>query len=144
MNYYTHRRTTMQRAYCLLPGLDAVTYYGHRLVFPGETRARPSPRRYISRHYPLRSEEQAKSKIDRMLDRAEQEIIPVRYLRILDNPANLYTRKNQAFLYQGDHRWNYADKALPARLTQTEQALKNLYLAYKDLRREHEALLDRG
>ena len=142
MNYYTYRPTGMQRAYRLLPGLDAVRYYGHRLVFPGETRARPSPRRYISRHYPLRSEEQAKSKIDRMLDRSEQEIIPVRYLRILDNPANLYTKKGQAFRYRGDHRWHYADKALPARLTQTENALKNLYLAYKNLRREHEATAD--
>jgi SAM-dependent methyltransferase len=143
MNYYTYRRTAMQRAYRLLPGLDAVRYYGHRLVFPDGVPARPSPRRYISRHYPLRSEAQAKSKIDRMLDRTEQKIIPVRYLRIWNDPDNLYTKRSQAFLYKGDHRWHYADKALSARLNQTEQALKNLYVAYETLRREHEAMVDR-
>jgi SAM-dependent methyltransferase len=146
MTYYTYRRESMPRAFPLLPGLDATLHLGHALVFPSGIAARRSPRQYISRHYPLRSEEQAQRKIARVLDRRPRELrqVPVRYLRILDDPANLYMRRKYTFHYEGDHHWEYVDKAMPARLAQTENALKKLYLRFDDLSREHAASLARS
>jgi hypothetical protein len=134
MQYYTYRPVSMPRGFLLPPGTDMVTGLGHRVVFPAGVEARCSPRPYISRHYPLRTEQQAREKIGRMIDRDPSEPPAARYLRIWLDPKRIYTKRKDLFRYRGDHDWVFTDKAMPSRLKETERALVELYAAFSEQR----------
>ena len=143
MRHYAHRPVTMPRCFPLLDGVDAVSFFGHQIVFPPGVEARPSPRVYLSRHYPLRTTEQAQAKIARMLARAQDEPVAGKYVRIHLDPDSLYVRKTRLTRYREDNRWSFEDRYAPARAKQTERALARLYRDYRELEDRYAELEDR-
>jgi len=143
MKRYTHRPVAMPRCFPLLEGLDVINSFGHNVVFPAGVEARPSPRVYLSRHYPLRTPEQARAKIARMIDRDPEEPLAGKYVRIHLDPKSLYARKNKLSRYREDNRWCFEDRYVFARAKQSEQALARLYRDYRELEARYAELEER-
>lgn len=104
MRYYSCYDVDMYRAYPDLDGLDVVSRYGHRPVFPAGVAERPSPRLYVSRHYKLRNLEQARRKVERIRPNRKEPGLHSHYLQFRDSkdfivPAHVLNR------YDFDHRW---------------------------------------
>jgi hypothetical protein len=129
MRYYNYRPASMPRAYLWLSDTDAAAGRGHRVDLPEGVDVRVSPRRYVSRHYPLRTEQQAREKIARMITKDPTETLPARYLRIWLEPENLYAKPRRLSRYRDDRDWVFEDKTVATRLKQTEGALAKLFLA---------------
>jgi len=138
MRRYTFRRVGMSRAYPCLPGLDIVTRAGHAPVFPAGVEERIS-QRYVSRHYPFRTPEQATRKLARMTDLPDGELRP-EYVRYSGDPAEFVTKKGRLFPYLDDHDWKHEDRAAGDRLKKTQRALVRLHQQHSELEAEHAAL----
>jgi glycosyltransferase involved in cell wall biosynthesis len=132
MRYYTCRKVRMRRAYPCIPGLDVL---GPGPVLPPGVPLRRSPRKYVSRHYPFRTPEQALRKLRRMADRPSGELRRD-YLRFSGDPSELLMQTNRLFQYREDHDWKYEDPTLGARLAQTEHALARAHEELNALRAE--------
>ena len=133
LRYYSHWDVGMYRGIRWEPGVDFVEKLGHRPVLPESLEWRLSPRLYVSRHYPLRSPEQAERKITRLEQRADRPRASTHYLRLIHgNPDPRVPRK---FLsrYEFDHSWNLEEKALRWRLRETSRALANAHLRIEQL-----------
>lgn len=139
MRYYTCRRMRLAKAYPCVPGLDIVARNGHSPVFPPGMERRLSPRAYVSRHYPFRTPEQALRKVARLTYRPGG--IRRQYLRFSGDPREFLVKKNRLFRYREDHDWCYEDKAMGARLKETELALARLHEQFGEVRTKHAAAL---
>jgi len=136
MRYYTCQQVRMTRAYPCVPELDIV---GPGSIFPPGLERRRSPRKYVSRHYPFRTPEQALRKLERMSDRPTA-YLRHDYLRFSGDPTEFLTKTSRLFRYREDHAWKYEDKAMSARLSQTEKALARFHGELSELQAEHTAL----
>ena len=66
IRFYSCYDVGMYRAFPNVPGVDIVSQFGHKPVFPPSLDVCLSPRPYISRHYKLRNAQQAGYKIRRI------------------------------------------------------------------------------
>lgn len=123
MRHYSLWDVTMLRGYSWMEGIDIVKAGSHRPAFPEGTRKRPSRRRYVSRHYPLRSEEQALAKIGRIRPPDEAPKRSNHYLRFSGDADELYVDPGHLHRYEDDHRWEFDQPFLKIRLSHTARAL---------------------
>jgi glycosyl transferase family 2 len=133
LRHYSHWDVGMYRGVRWVPGVDFATRLGHRPVLPRREDWRLSPRLYVSRHYPLRSPEQAARKIARLKQRADRPAASTHYLRLVyGNPDPRVPRR---FLtrYEFDNHWNLDETLLRWRLRQTARALSNAHLRIEQL-----------
>jgi glycosyltransferase involved in cell wall biosynthesis len=140
MRHYYHRRTRMDRGYPAMPDLR-LTSSGHRPLFPNAVPERPSPRRYVCRHYPLRTPEQARRKIARLMNPPS----PGRrsYVRFLAEDCDYRSDPKYLFEYREDHRWRRDDPGVYRRLKETESALMQVQHRYARLCARHSELQGR-
>jgi hypothetical protein len=143
MRYYSHVGPPMHRAYPDVEGLDLVHRLGHGPSFPPGTEPRVSPRCYVSRHYPLRTVEQARRKILRMRPTPERPFAHSHYLHLKGDEQELYDKPRGLARYEEDHRWDFTEHVLSGRLKQTRWALARMHRDYEDLLASHRALLAR-
>jgi hypothetical protein len=123
MRHYSLWDLTMYRGFPYVEGIDLVKARSHRPVFPPGTRKSRSERRYVSRHYPLRSEEQALRKIGRMRPTPETPAATTHYLRFSGDADELYVDPRHLHRYEDDHEWEFDQPFLPVRLRDTTRAL---------------------
>ena len=90
MRYYALHDVVNYRGFAYVEGVDLITALGHRPVFPESLEDRESPRRYISRHYPLRTVEQALPKISRTRPLERMPTVHTQYLRFSGDPEELF------------------------------------------------------
>lgn len=141
MRYYSHRRVSLVRGYRYVEGMSLAEGLSHRPTFPPGMDILPSPRRYVSRHYPLRSVEQATRKLTRIRPTPDRPGAHTHYLYLLANESALVVDPRMLTRYEEDHRWNYRERLTGWRLKQTTRSLATLYLRYVDLERRHRELL---
>lgn len=139
MRHYRHRRTGMLRAYACVEGLDIAAKLGHKPVFPAGVQEVVSPRVYISRHYPLRTPEQALAKIKRITYNPERDV-GHQYLHLSGKSRELYARPRDLARYQEDHVWDFKRRAQPQRAKQAFRALRRARMDLARLQRDHQGL----
>jgi glycosyltransferase involved in cell wall biosynthesis len=147
MRYYSFRRDPVQRAYPCIDGLDLVSGRSHRAVFPANVEARISPRVYVSRHYPLRTVEQALRKLRRFEFHPEDPKRSSHYLHYSGDSAELFVKAKYVTRYRDDHRWDFTERLEPARAKLLSKALLRAHIrtaelerANRELRKRHAAL----
>jgi hypothetical protein len=106
MRHYSCYDVDMYRAYPNLEGLDIVSRFGHRPLFPAGVAERPSPRRYVSRHYKLRNLEQAQRKIERIRPNDKEPHLHSHYSRFT-GPEDFVVSARLLHRYDFDHRWSF-------------------------------------
>lgn len=106
MRHYSCYDVDMYRVYPNLDGLDLLSKFGHRPVFPESIPDRPSPRLYVSRHYKLRNIEQASRKVRRIRPNRKEPHLHTHYLNFRD-PSDFFVPAERLHRYDFDHRWNF-------------------------------------
>jgi hypothetical protein len=139
MRHYSHRRTGMGRAYPCLEGLDIAAKLGHQPVFPAGVREIVSPRAYVSRHYPLRTPEQALAKIRRVTYDPERDS-GHQYLHLTGRRRELYAKPKDLARYDEDHMWDFEPRPQPQRAKQTLRALRQARMDLARLEDAHQHL----
>jgi hypothetical protein len=134
LRYYSHWDVGMFRGIRWEPGVDFVETLGHRPSLPGSMEWTLSPRLYVSRHYPLRSTEQAERKVTRLKQRADRPTASTHYLRLIYGDGNPRVPRRFLTRYEFDHRWELEQKLLPWRLRQTARALSNAHIEIERLK----------
>lgn len=104
MRHYSCYDVEMYRAYPCLDGLDVLTHFGHRPALPAGVAERVSPRLYVSRHYKLRSIEQARRKVRRIRPTRNEPHLHVHY-RNFSHPPDFVVPAYRLHRYDFDHRW---------------------------------------
>jgi hypothetical protein len=133
LRYYSLWDVEMFRGVRWEPGIDFTAKLGHRPVLPHSAEWRLSPRLYVSRHYPLRSREQATRKVSRLKQRADRPGASTHYLRLVYGSPSPLVPRRLLTRYDFDHRWNLEETLLPWRLKQTARALSNAHLQIERL-----------
>jgi hypothetical protein len=144
MRHYSLWDLEMYRAYPYYEGTDLVPGRGHRPTFRDGVDDRPSPRRYVSRHYPLRSVEQAMRKIQRMRPAPGTPRATTHYLRFSGDPDELYVSPRHLHRYADDNRWSFDQPFLPVRLRETVRALARSEREREELQRRVAELVRRN
>ena len=124
MRHYSLWDVTMWRAYPYVDGIDLVQARGHRPVFPEGIPRRRSRTRFVSRHYPLRSEERALRKVERMRPVPETPKATTHYLRFSGDADELYVDPRHLHRYGEDHEWEFDQPFMRIRLRDTTRALE--------------------
>ncbi len=106
IRHYSCYDVVMYRAYPNVPGIDILSKSGHRPKFPSMT-DKPSPRLYVSRHYKLRSVEQAARKISRIRPTSSEPNAHRHYVRFSGDPSEFVVPSATLHRYDFDHRWNF-------------------------------------
>jgi hypothetical protein len=140
MRHYSLWDVSNFRAFPCVDGLDLMSELGHRPRFPDPIEDRQSPRRYISRHYPLRTPEQALPKIRRTRPSEQLPTAGTHYLRFSGNPEELFVDPALLSFYAEDHQWCYEERFLSRRLQHTAQALGHAEVERSRLSRDLERL----
>jgi hypothetical protein len=133
LRYYSLWDVSMYRGVRWQPGIDFAPKLGHEPVLPPSLEWRLSPRLYVSRHYPLRTPEQAARKVARLKQRADRPGASTHYLRLIYGSPNPRVPRRFLTRYDFDHRWNLEETLLPWRLKQTARALSNAHLQIERL-----------
>jgi hypothetical protein len=120
LRHYSCYDVEMYRAYPAMDGLDILKHSVHRPAFPPGTLDRPSPRRYVSRHYKLRSLEQAQRKIARVRPTARLPESNVHYLKYTRDPTQFVVPSSTLHQYRDDHVWRYDSVYDGGRLSEAE------------------------
>lgn len=106
IRHYSCYDVDMYRAYPNVAGIDIVRNLSHRPVFPDGIPDRPSPRLYVSRHYKLRTIEQASRKIRRIRPSRKEPHHHTHYLNFKD-PGDFVVPAHRLHRYDFDHCWNF-------------------------------------
>jgi hypothetical protein len=137
MRHYALNDQSNYRAFPYIRGIDP--HDGHRPRFPKSVKDHPSPRRYISRHYPLRTVGQALAKIRRMRPLKHTPYRTTHYLRFSGHDVDeLFVDPTHLSCYAEDHRWCYEERFLKTQLAQTVYALARAEIEGRQLREKLE------
>ena len=140
MRHYALNDVINYRGFPYVEGIDLITALGHRPVFPEPLEDRESPRRYVGRHYPLRTVDQALHKISRTRPLERMPTVHTQYLRFSGDPEELLVDPALLSYYADDHQWCYEERFLARRLQHTAQALGRSEVEGRRLRRDLDEL----
>ena len=116
LRYYSYQGDFVYRAWKYFPGIRIGDAGGHYPIFPSGLKYKISPKKFVLRHYPFRSKEQAEVKMkyrvrgrektnDLALDGHEQKILNQDFSKKFDH--------NLLYKYQDDKKWEYTIKISP-------------------------------
>jgi len=117
LRYYSCQGDFLYRSWKYIPGITLGTN-GHYPVFPGGTGYKIYSKKFVLRHYPFRSKEQAKKKISGRLRGINLKQDKKEANRLLGKP-NLNTDFSKTFdhhllsMYEEDGNWNHEIKLIP-------------------------------
>jgi hypothetical protein len=140
MRHYTFRKIGIIRAYRSIPGLSLAEGMSHRPVFPPNASLNISDRSYVSRHYPLRSIDQLRHKLERVHPTRANPTTSTHYLHLIGNEEAAIVDPAEVSRYDDDHHWDYRRHRRGARGRELQRALARLYLDHEDLKAEHARL----
>lgn len=140
MRYYSFRKIGIIRAYRSIPGLSLAEGMSHRPTLPEGASLELSPRKYVSRHYPLRSLDQLRRKLERVHPTRANPTASTHYLHLVGNEEAAIVDPASVARYDDDHEWDYTRHLRGARGRELQKALARLYLEHEDLKAEHARL----
>lgn len=140
MRHYSFRKIGLIRAYRSLPGLSLAEGMSHRPTLPEGVPLELAPRKYVNRHYPLRSLEQLRRKLERVHPTRANPTASTHYLHLIGNEEAAIVDPGQVARYDDDHAWDYARHLRGARGRELQKALTRLYLEHEDLKAENARL----
>jgi hypothetical protein len=143
MRYYSRLSSRLHRAYPNVEGIDIASGMGHRPVFPAGVDEVVSPRVYISRHYPLRSPEQALRKLQRIKFDPRRPAQRHHYLHLSGKRKDLFVKPSELVRYDEDHVWDFSARVPETKFNQAAHALRRARLELFELQREHAELESR-
>lgn len=143
MRHYSFRKIGLVRAYRALPGLSLAEGMSHRPTLPEGVSLDVAPRKYVSRHYPLRSLEQLRRKLARVHPTRANPTASTHYLHLLGNEEAAIVDPAAVARYDDDHAWDYTRHLRAARGRELQKALTRLYLEHEDLKDEVARLRER-
>jgi hypothetical protein len=143
MRHYSFRKIGIIRAYRAIPGLSLVEGMSHRPTLPEGMSLEIAPRKYVSRHYPLRSLDQLRRKLQRVRPTRANPNVSTHYLHLIGNEEAAIVDPAEVARYDDDHEWDYTRYLRRVRARELQKVLARLYLDYEDLKAEHARLLAR-
>lgn len=137
LRYYSCYGDFVYRAWKFFPGIEVSDAHGHYPVFPPGINYNISPRKFVLRHYPLRSKEQAERKIrERVQGITEKERNrPAENFEITKADKRHSNKTSTQLLtkYTEDGNWNYDLKYCPL-LTENPPLKEDLFTSDGKLR----------
>jgi glycosyltransferase involved in cell wall biosynthesis len=143
MRHYSFRRIGIIRAYRSIPGLVLAEGMSHRPTLPDGASLEIAPRKYVSRHYPLRSLEQLERKLERIHPTRANPNASTHYLHLIGNEEGAIVDPAEVARYDEDHDWDYTRHLRRVRGRELQKALTRLYLDHEDLKAENASLRER-
>jgi hypothetical protein len=143
MHHYSFRKLGLIRAYPSIPGLSLAEGMSHRPTLPQGTSLEIAPRNYVSRHYPLRSLDQLRRKLERVHPTRANPTASTHYLHLIGNEEAAIVDPAEVARYDDDHEWDYTRHLGRVRGRELQRALTRLYLDHEDLKAENARLLAR-
>jgi hypothetical protein len=143
MRHYSFRKIGIVRGYRSIPGLSLAEGMSHRPTLPEGSSLEIAPRKYVSRHYPLRSLEQLRRKLERVHPTRANPTASTHYLHLIGNEEAAIVDPAEVARYDDDHEWDYTRYLRRVRGRELQKALAHLYLDHEDLKAENAALRER-
>jgi hypothetical protein len=112
----------------------------HRPTIPEGTLLEIPSRKYVSRHYPLRSLDQLRRKMVRIRPTRANPNASTHYLHLIGNEEAAIVDPGEVARYDDDHEWDYTRYLGRVRARELQKALTRLYLDHLDLEDENERL----
>jgi len=118
MKYYSYQGDYVYRSWKYMPGISIGDVSGHYPIFPNGEGYKISPKKFVMRHYPLRTEEQSKRKVnDRIrgttVKSKDGRALNYHYQKMLHQDFSKKFDHNLFHKYNEDGKWNYKIKISP-------------------------------
>jgi hypothetical protein len=140
MRHYSFRKVGLIRAYRSIPGISLAEGMSHRPTLPEGASLEIAPRKYVNRHYPLRSLEQLRRKLERVRPTRANPNASTHYLHLIGNEEAAIVDPAEVARYDEDHEWDYTRNLGRVRGRELQKALTRLYLDHEDLKAENASL----
>lgn len=116
LRYYSYQNDFQYRAWKYFPGINRDTI-SHFPLFPKEITYKIFPKKFVLRHYPFRSREQAEKKMSDRKEKLGDLIKPEgrhsHYYRILNQDYSGKTDHKLLTKYKEDNSWSFEKKFTP-------------------------------
>jgi len=116
--YYSYQGDFVYRAWKYFPGIRNEDVAGHYPVFPDGHRYKIWPKKFVMRHYPIRSSNHAKQKIEDFTRGSENNLeknsaINLHVKKLLNQDLSKKIDHKLVTKYNEDGKWNYEIKLNP-------------------------------
>ena len=118
MKYYSYQGDFVYRSWKYFQGIKIGDVAGHYPIFPNGKGYKISPKKFVMRHYPFRTKDQSKKKVDdriRGTTAKSKDGRPLNshYKKILNQDITFGINHTKLTKYEEDGNWNYEIKYAP-------------------------------